>query len=246
MISANANIDGSKLNISSVVSSINHGSSTLKASKVQFDGIAQTLEVAFNALKTQADATKTQTESNTTAISVAQGQIKTLIQDTTITKDGVTTTLKDEYSRLEQTMVSGLNSTIGKQQTIIDDHSGKITSTNSELSTLKQSVNGLSASISSAQTTINSHTTLINQKADLTAVNDKINSAKNELNTSINKKANAVDVYNKTDVYTRTETDSKIQIAKDAINLGVSQTSKLKPMLQVRLMVFKSVQGIYF
>ena len=227
MISANANIDGSKLNISSVVSSINHGSSTLKASKVQFDGIAQTLEVAFNALKTQADATKTQTESNTTAISVAQGQIKTLIQDTTITKDGVTTTLKDEYSRLEQT-VSGLNSTIGKQQTIIDDHSGKITSTNSELSTLKQSVNGLSASISSAQTTINSHTTLINQKADLTAVNDKINSAKNELNTSINKKANAVDVYNKTDVYTRTETDSKIQIAKDAINLGVSQTYETK------------------
>lgn len=227
MISTDANIDGSKLNISSVVSSINNSSSTLKASKVQFDGIAQTLEVAFNALKTQADATKTQTESNTTAISVAQGQIKTLIQDTTITKDGVTTTLKDEYSRLEQT-VSGLNSTIGKQQTIIDDHSGKITSTNSELSTLKQSVNGLSASISSAQTTINSHTTLINQKADLTAVNDKINSAKNELNTSINKKANAVDVYNKTETYTKAQTDSAIKVAKDEINLGVSGTYETK------------------
>ena len=227
MISAEANIDGTKLNISSVVSSINNSSSTLKASKVQFDGVAQTLEVAFNTLKTQVDTTKTQTESNTTAINVAHGKISTLIQDTTIVKDGVETKLKDEYSRLEQT-VSGLNSTIGKQQTIIDDHSGKITSTNSELSTLKQSVNGLSASVSSAQTTINSHTTLINQKADLTAVNDKINSAKNELNTSINKKANAVDVYNKTETYTKTETDSKIKIAKDEINLGVSQTYETK------------------
>ena len=234
MISANANIDGSKLNISSVVSSINHGSSTLKASKVQFDGIAQTLEVAFNALKTQADGTKTQTESNTTAISAAQGEIKILIQDTTITKDGVTTTLKDEYSRLEQT-VSGLNSTIGKQQTIIDDHSGKITSTNSELSTMKQSVNGLSASVSSAQTTINSHTTLINQKADLTAVNDKINSAKNELNTSINKKANAVDVYTKSEVYTKSQTDSAINIAKDAINLGVSSTYETKTNVESKI-----------
>ena len=234
MISAEANIDGTKLNISSVVSSINNSSSTLRASKVQFDGIAQTLEVAFNALKTQADATKTQTESNTTAINVAHGKISTLIQDTTIVKDGVETKLKDEYSRLEQT-VSGLNSTIGKQQTIIDDHSGKITSTNSELSTLKQSVNGLSASVSSAQTTINSHTTLINQKADLTAVNDKINSAKNELNTSINKKANAVDVYTKSEVYTKSQTDSAINIAKDAINLGVSSTYETKTNVESKI-----------
>ena len=234
MISADAYIDGSKLNISSVVSSINNSSSTLKASKVQFDGIAQTLEVAFNALKTQADGTKTQTESNTTAINVAQGKIKTLIQDTTITTSIGSTKLKDAYSKLEQT-VGSLSSTIGSQQTIIDDHTGKITSTNSELSTLKQSVNGLSASVSSAQTTINSHTTLINQKADLTAVNDKINSAKNELNTSINKKANAVDVYNKTETYTKAQTDSAIKVAKDEINLGVSGTYETKTNVETKV-----------
>ena len=106
------------------MSEINEGSTTLKASKVQFDGIAQTLEVAFNLLKTQADGTKSQTESNTTAINVAQGKINTLIQDTTITKDGQTVKLKDEYSKLEQT-VGSLSSTIGKQQTTIDDHSRK-------------------------------------------------------------------------------------------------------------------------
>lgn len=173
MISAHANIDGSKLNISSVVSEINEGSTTLKASKVQFDGIAQTLEVAFNVLKTQADGTKAQTESNTTAINVAQGKINTLIQDTTITKDGQTVKLKDEYSKLEQT-VGSLSSTIGKQQTTIDDHSGKITAFNSEMVSLKQNLNGLSASVSTAETTIQSHTQQLAQKADLTTVNEKI------------------------------------------------------------------------
>ena len=173
MISAHANIDGSKLNISSVVSEINEGSTTLKASKVQFDGIAQTLEVAFNVLKSQADGTKAQTESNTTAINVAQGKINTLIQDTTITKDGQTVKLKDEYSKLEQT-VGSLSSTIGKQQTTIDDHSGKITAFNSEMVSLKQNLNGLSASVSTAETTIQSHTQQLAQKADLTTVNEKI------------------------------------------------------------------------
>lgn len=173
MISANANIDGSKLNISSVVSGINEGVTTLKASKVQIDGVAQTLEVAFNVLKTQADGTKSQTESNTTAINVAQGKINTLIQDTTITKDGQTVKLKDEYSKLEQT-VGSLSSTIGKQQTTIDDHSGKITAFNSEMVSLKQNLNGLSASVSTAETTIQSHTQQLAQKADLTTVNEKI------------------------------------------------------------------------
>lgn len=380
MISSGANIDGSKLNISSVVSSINNGTSTLKASKVQFDGIAQTLEVAFNSLKTNVEgieigganiATKTNqgttgwgwamevggvtriehvennirgckfvrndvvqsgwsyisyghigrvkyksnteytisfgvkssvatqflvdikygnatetltnsaktgqcvanewtklsvtlktktelpsgtqqvlyltgmnsavgasyifrnlkievgnkatdwspapedidssinsvkeiTESNTTAINVAQGKINTLIQDTTIVKDGVETKLKDEYSKLEQT-VSGINATVGKQQTTIDDHTGKITATNSELSSLKQSVSGLSASVSSAQTTINSHTTLIGQKA------------------------------NSVDVYTKSQTDAQINIAKESINLGVSQTYETKTNVESKV-----------
>lgn len=173
MISTNANIDGSKLNINSVVSSINQGSSLLKASKVQMDGVAQTLEVAFNVLRTQADGTKSQTESNTTAINVAQGKINTLIQDTTITKDGQTVKLKDEYSKLEQT-VGSLSSTIGKQQTTLDDHTGKMTAFNSEMVSLKQNLNGLSASVSTAETTIQSHTQQLAQKADLETVNEKI------------------------------------------------------------------------
>ncbi len=99
--------------------------------------------------------------------------INTLIQDTTITKDGQTVKLKDEYSKLEQT-VGSLSSTLGKQQTTIDDHTGKMTAFNSEMVSLKQNLNGLSASVSTAETTSQSHTQQLAQKADLTTVNEKI------------------------------------------------------------------------
>lgn len=55
-----------------------------------------------------------------------------------------------------------------------------------------------------------------------TDATNKVNSAKNELNTEINKKANSVDVYRKSETYTKAETDSKIKVAKDSIDLSVS------------------------
>lgn len=52
--------------------------------------------------------------------------------------------------------------------------------------------------------------------ATSTEVTDKVNSAKNELNANINEKANAADVY------TKEQTDSQINIAKDDITSSVS------------------------
>ena len=63
----------------------------------------------------------------------------------------------------------------------------------------------------------------------------KVNSAKNELNTAIGKKANSTDVYTKTQVYTKDETNSQINIAKDAINLGVSQTYETKTNVETKV-----------
>lgn len=56
----------------------------------------------------------------------------------------------------------------------------------------------------------------------------KVNAAKSELNTAIGKKANTVDVYSKAEVYTKAQTDSAIKVAKDEINLGVSNTYETK------------------
>ena len=140
MISANANISGDKLDINSVITEVNtNGSVTLKSSKVKLDSLGQTLDVAFSALKTQSDATKTKTDSNTTQIGIEQGRINTLIQNTTIVKDGTTVQLKDEYSKLDQT-VKGLSSTVGTHTTELSGLTTKVSTNTSSIKQLNDSI----------------------------------------------------------------------------------------------------------
>lgn len=68
-----------------------------------------------------------------------------------------------------------------------------------------------------------------------TDATNKVNSAKTELNTAIGKKANSVDVYTKSQVYTKTQTDSAIKVAKDEINLGVSNTYETKASVETKI-----------
>ena len=68
-----------------------------------------------------------------------------------------------------------------------------------------------------------------------TDATNKVNNAKTELNTAINKKANSADVYTKTQVYTKDETNSQINIAKEAINLGVSSTYETKTNVETKV-----------
>ena len=52
--------------------------------------------------------------------------------------------------------------------------------------------------------------------------------APEDVQASIDLKAEKTDVYSKSEVYTKAQTDSAINIAKDSINLGVSQTYETK------------------
>ncbi len=119
MVSDNANISGGKLDISSVISNINNNENTLLSSKIKFSDTDQTLDVAFNQLKTKVETIENvtidgdlssvieQVTSNTTNISVMQGQISSLISNTTITKqDGTVTQLKDEFNSVKDTVTS--------------------------------------------------------------------------------------------------------------------------------------------
>ncbi|GAA0084586.1 phage tail spike protein [Clostridium sp. CTA-7] len=132
MISDNANINGKKMDINSLVTEVNKDSNTtlMKASKVALDTTGQSLEVSFNLLKTSSDDTKKKTESNITKIGVINGQIDTLIKDTTIDEDGSTIKLKDSYSSLKQT-VSGLNSTVESHSTSITNAQNTANTANS-------------------------------------------------------------------------------------------------------------------
>lgn len=128
-VADNANISGSKLDISSVISSINNNTNTIKASQIKFSDTDQTLDVSFNQLKKTVETIKDvtiggdlssvieQVSTNTTNIGIAQGQISTLISNTTITKtDGTVTQLKDEYNSTKDT-VDKHTTAIGKLET---------------------------------------------------------------------------------------------------------------------------------
>ena len=57
MVADNANINGSKLNISSLITEVNKDNTqTLKASRISFDSTGQSLEVSFNSLKSNVDS----------------------------------------------------------------------------------------------------------------------------------------------------------------------------------------------
>lgn len=155
MISDSANIDGSKINISSLVTEINKDTNTsvIKSTKVQIDSLKQTLDVAFNSLKNQADKTESLTESHSTTIGVMQGQINTAINNTQIVKDGQTVLLKDDYNRTVA-KVDSINSTIGTHTTKINELSGNITSVDTKVNSVQRDLEGTKSTISSHSTSI--------------------------------------------------------------------------------------------
>lgn len=165
MISDGA-ISGGKINISSLFTEINKSTSTIKASKIKFDDSAQTLEVAFNQMKTTVstlqkisedgnlDSIVEQVDTNTTAIGIAQGKIDTLISNTTIIKEnGTTQSIKDAYSALNQT-VSSLSTTVGQHTTNYNTLNGKVETVTSNLTKVTQDVAGVKTSVSSLQKNI--------------------------------------------------------------------------------------------
>ena len=158
MVSDNANISGGKLDISSVISSINNNVNTLKSSKIKFDDTNQTLDIAFNQLKSKVETIENvtidgnlssvieQVTSNTTNISVMQGQISSLISNTTITKqDGTVTQLKDEFNSVKDTVTSHTQT--------INSHESTLTSVSAKQTEFEQNLDGFKQTVSKTYAT---------------------------------------------------------------------------------------------
>ena len=127
-VADNANISAGKLDIESLFSTMNDSGYTLKSSKIKFDDKNQTLDVLFNSLSTKVDnintatgdinGLKTQVTTNTTNIGIANGKIETLITNTTIEDNGTTTTLKNAFNHVKDTVdkheqtISSMGSTL--------------------------------------------------------------------------------------------------------------------------------------
>lgn len=118
MVADNAGIAGTKIDIVSLITSINGNTTKIDSTVIKMDSSGQTLNLAFSTLKTTAETAKSTTETHTTQINAINGKIDTLIQDTTIVRDGQTVKLKDEYNKTVAT-VGGIQTTIGNQQTTI-------------------------------------------------------------------------------------------------------------------------------
>ncbi|MDY2726205.1 MAG: hypothetical protein SOV36_05245, partial [Anaerostipes faecalis] len=190
MISDNANIQGSKLDIEDVIKEVNGAETVIKGSRIKLDEQNQTLNIAFSALKTYAEGVNSKTESNTTAISVVQGQISTLITNTTIVKDGKTVQLKDAYNSTVSD-VNSMKTTIGEHATLINANSDDILAVTTKANTIESDLNGTKQTVSSVQSGLNSATSRI------TTVESGLNGLKTRVSaneTAITKKADGTTV----------------------------------------------------
>ncbi|OCA99379.1 beta strand repeat-containing protein [Clostridium beijerinckii] len=184
---ADSAIGEQQINYSSFVTGFNKATNTsyINASKVAINLTGQTLDVAFNNINTKVDGVKTTTDTNTTSISAIQGQISTLISNTTITNtDGTTTQLKDAYNATVNT-INSMKTSIGELTTDIDANTKNITSVTSRTSTLETNLSSISASLSSTKSTVDTHTTQISTaNTNITTALNNASSAVNTANTA--------------------------------------------------------------
>lgn len=178
-------IGGKKIDINSFSEEFNKetNTSSLKASKVRLDTSNQTLEVGFNQLKTQTQENVNITQALQTNLQVEQGKINSLISNTTITKDGQTTQLKDEYNKTVQ-KVNSIQSDIVSLNTTVNEATKKVTS-------IDEKSNQIKRDLDETVSTISSHTQEIDE------LNSNVSNAQSsiqQLNNSISLKAERSDI----------------------------------------------------
>ena len=225
MINDNAAISGSKLDISSVITQINSdNSTTIESSKIHLDGQNQSLEVAFNSLKTQVDtiqdvtisgdltAVMEQVQTNTTKIEANAASISTLISEDSV--------IKKQVTDLENNVIESNNTLNSKYTSLNQSLEGFKTSVADTYAT-KSTVNDLSTNLSTNYSTTSTMNSAINQKAN--EINASVSSTyatKNEVKT--------LDDNLKGNYSTTEQMESAISVAKEEINLSVSTIYETK------------------
>lgn len=170
-----------QINYSSLITGLNKDTNTqlIKASKVAIDLAGQTLDLAFNSLKNQADNNRNIIENHSTNISAMQGQISTAINNTQIVKDGKTILLKDDYNRTIS-KVDSINSTIGTHTTKINELTGNITSVDTKVNSVQRDLEG-------TKSTVSSHTNLIDGlNSKVSTQGSSIEQLKNQITLKVN------------------------------------------------------------
>ena len=233
MIGADANISGTKLNINSVIKTINEsdGSEVLSSTKIYLDDEEQTLQLAFGQLKNKVDTIEQvtingdlssiveQVTSNTTNIDIQQGQINSLIANTTITKEnGQVVQLKDDYNLTKNT-VDSHSQTISSMETNYNALDGEVDSLTSKTSSLEQDLNGFKTTVTGSYYNKTQTDTMIN------GVNTKVDTLEEKVN-SVESTMTEEGIKNivKETTYTKTEIDDKTTEITNSISSEVEQS----------------------
>jgi len=142
-IAGNANIDGSKINIVSVVTKINEGTTTILGSKVYLDG--NTLDIQFSSLKNTVTSQGETITQQSAQISVLNNEISSKVSTTTYQQDmttinnsldSITTRLGQAETEIQQTSLQialKANATDVYTKNQID---GQLGSVNTQISSL--------------------------------------------------------------------------------------------------------------
>lgn len=166
MVDESANINATKINISSLFKVINEdGTHTIKGSQIFLDTEQQKLSTAFTTMSGNVNTLST-------SLTIEQGRIDTLISNTTITDDGKTVQLKDAFTSLSQD-VDSINLLVNEHTSDINGVQTKQAELEIEIDSISTrvdaQVNGLTVGArnyileSDVETVIESYTTTDNR-----------------------------------------------------------------------------------
>ena len=231
MVADNAAISGDKLDIRSVITKINGNETKINSSTIYMDGQNQSLDIAFSALKTQVDTIQDvtidgdlssiieQVQSNTTAINIAQGNINTLISNTTITKEnGEVVQLKDDYSVFKQD-IDSISTKVSTLETTVD-------TVNTKNSEIEQRLDGIDL-------TVDERTIVSNEEGTIIYVKEQLTQTINDLGGIINK-VSGIEFFEKVDQSNQDITQLMSYITFDADGITIGQAD-----YPIRLMLTK-------
>ena len=228
MVSEDANISASKLDISSLFTEINGSTETINATKIYLDGESKTLDVAFTSLTTDVTDMGESISSQGTQISTIQGQISSKVWQEDINSatnelNEKTDTLSTQYSTLEQDL-TGISATVATHTTEIANKadSSTVTAVSDKVSELNLSLDGFKTSVSETYAT----------KTDVDSLTGRVVAAE----TNITQNTEAISLAaTKTEVaetlsgyYTKAEADAALSVKADEITSSISNTYATK------------------
>lgn len=124
MISDEANINGEKIDIKSLVKEVNGSSETIKSSKILYDPTGQSLEIAFGSLKKDYDQFTTVTYD--AFVKATNTSLEARYNETHMVVDGKEVTVKDRYTQVVES-ANGLSVKVNNHEsTLYSDGTGLV------------------------------------------------------------------------------------------------------------------------